>query len=256
MTIWMITGLHKPRWTESVLRNFSRQTYTDKRLIVVFNGECAEMPINSWFSNVHLLRSSADPAAVMNVALHELRYQAEPTDWFCKCDADDYYGPDYLQRVSEHTDADYSGIKSVYVKSQDGTLWFAAGNATTTIVHGPTIAGRIGSALNFTEGLDWGEDTLWCQQMEMAGRSCAIRPWSGFCYQRWPNYEHTWPCTDEELIAAWPIPMYELGAFDENVINGITPHKHSKALKAREGNECSMPIRILLQRLQEKECMP
>lgn len=258
MTIWMITGLHKTRWLENVLRNFRRQVHADKRLIVVLNGECAsqghEVWDHPWTCDVVVLHSVADPAKVMNAGIQYLKTNASPDDWFCKCDADDYYGPLYLQHVAENTLADYSGLKSVYVKSQDNKLWFAEGNARTAIVHGPTIAARVGTALRFKEGLDWGEDTLWCQEMQAAGREHSLRPSVGFCYQRWANYTHTWPCTDEELLAAWPVPMYELGEFDEDVIDGLKPHKYSKVLEARELTmNNSMPYRILMERSARKQ---
>jgi hypothetical protein len=254
MTIWMVVGLHKRRWQENVLRNFRRQVHADKRLVIVLNGEYADIDYDGEYTNwMSLHRSGSDPAQVMNCALNHLRENADHDDWFCKCDADDYYGPLYLQHVAENTLADYSGLKSVYVKSQDNKLWFAEGNARTAIVHGPTIAARVGTALRFKEGLDWGEDTLWCQEMQAAGREHSIRPSDGFCYQRWAGYSHTWPCTDEELLAAWPIPMYELGEFDEEVVDGLKPHRYSKVLEARELTlNNSMPYRVLMERMNGK----
>jgi hypothetical protein len=253
MTIWMVVGLHKTRWQENVLRNFRRQVHANKRLIVVLNGECSSKESQAWPGDAVLLHSGTDPAKVMNAGRQYLKTNASPDDWFCKCDADDYYGPRYLQHVAENDLADYSGLKSVYVKSQDNKLWFAEGNARTAIVHGPTIAARVGTALRFKEGLDWGEDTLWCQEMQAAGREHSIRPSDGFCYQRWAGYSHTWPCTDEELLAAWPIPMYELGEFDEKVVDGLKPHRYSKVLEARELTlNNSMPYRVLMERMNGK----
>ena len=255
MTIWMVVGLHKERWLDNVLKNFRQQSIPEKRLVVVVNGECVGMNHTTWdrpwTCDIRVIRSGADPAKVMNVAIDYLHKNADPNDWFCKCDADDYYGPRYLEHVAEHAMGDFSGLKSVYVKSQDNRLWYAAGNERTAIVHGPTIAGKVGVALPFKEGLGWGEDTVWCQEMQAAGRDCSVRPSDGFCYQRWSDYKHTWPCTDEELLAAWPIPMYELGEFDEDVVDGLRPHKYSKVLESRQLNESnSMPVRVLLERLK------
>lgn len=253
MTIWMVVGVHKERWWSNVIQNFRRQSFRDKGLIIVLNGECREIP-SVVVQGAFVTNSNADPASVMNRAIEWLGMNASPDDWFCKCDADDYYGPQYLQHVAEHTDCDFSGLHSIYVKSQDNRLWFADGNARTSIVHGPTIAARISTASLFHEGLDWGEDTVWCQRMRDSGKRCSIRPPDNFCYQRWAGYQHTWPCTDEELLAAWPIPMYEIGHFDEDVVNGTKPHKYSRLLEEREFNlSNSMPVRILLSRLHSQE---
>jgi hypothetical protein len=190
----------------------------DKRLILVFNGASHN------FERAHdivVLNSERGPAQYMNAALGWLRENAPPTDWFAKCDSDDYYGPRYLESVadSEQFGADYSGCNSAYIKPMAGGLWFVNGHSDS-MFHGPTLAARIGTALPFPHVDDWGEDELWSANMVRECRQPLVRAPEGFCYQRWTDNEHTWPCTDSELLRAWALPFSDLGAFNLRVVNG------------------------------------
>lgn len=251
---WMISGLHHQRWLENVVGNFARQTCSNKRLIIVENGNgsgCAADCVG--LAGVTVLESEPGPAQPLNAALTWLRAHASPDDWFCKCDADDYYGPGYLDslRPAIEAGADYCGRSGLFIRTSEGRLWFVEGKSDAHVFHGPTIAGRIGAALDFPIVRDWGEDSEWCQAMYRAGKSCVALPPEHVCYQRHAKNVHTWPVTDDELRGAWDVEFIDLGPFDADVVNGLKPRPCGMSLGVAEMSaENCMPLRVLRERMQ------
>ncbi|MCK9567832.1 glycosyltransferase family 2 protein [Candidatus Pacearchaeota archaeon] len=250
MAIWMVSGLHDPRWLPNVLGNFARQTYTDKRLLIVENGKglgsCFELP-----EKVSIIQSDPGVGQYITAALHWLREIAKDDSWFAKCDADDYYGPGYLTKISSlvKTNADYAGSKSLYIRNTENILWFAESKDAKFVFHGPTLTGRISSALDFPNVAQWGEDDSWCRMMAADRRVCVELPPENFCYQRFSGNKHTWPCTDEELRVLWQVDFQDLGSFDEDIVNGIVPRPIPKILKTPKMTADNfMPWRILRER--------
>lgn len=252
-TIWMISGLHDPRWSANVLENFQRQEYRDKRLVLVENGAgIGASRILHLGPRCTLLTSDTGPAAPLNAALAWLRAHASPGDWFAKCDADDYYGPGYLDSLLPAIDvhADYAGRSSLYIKTTENRLWYVEGKPEIHICHGPTIAGRISMALDFPVVADWGEDAEWCIDMYRAGASPHVLAPEHFCYQRWSDYEHTWPCTDLELRTSWAAEFIDLGPFDADIVDGVKPRPSGGSLGIAEfAPEHFMPLRLLRDQL-------
>lgn len=248
--IWMVTGLHDRRWLENVLANYARQTRADKRLIIVENGKglgCAA-------DCVVVLQSEPGPAQPLNAALAWLREHASPDDWFCKCDADDYYGPKYLESIQSAIEAgaDYAGRCDLYIRTMAGHLWYQEQGLRgfcNGIANGPTLAARVGTALDFPIVEPWGEDTAWIQIMQQAGRRFYSLPPEGMAYQRWSNNEHTWPCTDDELIEGCTVPTFDLGPWNADIVNGTVPRLQGTLLEPVPFTG-GMPLRILRESLE------
>lgn len=244
MTLWMVTGLHDERWSMNVTANYARQTYEQKRLIIVENGGASAAGFVG-LPGVVVLASERGPAQPLNVALEWLRENAATDDWFAKCDADDYYGPGYLASMSR-IDADYCGRASLYIRNTEGRLWYVEGEAGGHLFHGPTLAAPIRSALDFPITPDWGEDAAWCRAMHEAGRTAGTVAPEGFCYQRWPTYRHTWPCTDLELRTSWEAEFIDLGPIDYDIVNGVRPRPRGTSLGVAElTSDNFMPFRQL-----------
>lgn len=250
MTIWMATGLHDVRWLPNVLSNFDRQTSIDKRLIIVENGEGIgsvprSVPVDDL---VVVLQSDKGPAQPMNAALKWLRELGATDDWFAKCDADDYYGPRYLESLAPaiRLRYDYTGRSRLYIRTTENRLWFAHGKPDQYVFHGPTLAGRVGSSVDFPIVKDWGEDALWCMAMHNQGRSCVTLAPEHFCYQRYANNDHAWPCSDRELRGAWGVEFEDLGTFDRDVVDGIKPRPRGTSLGTLGLDPDNfMPLRLL-----------
>jgi glycosyltransferase involved in cell wall biosynthesis len=254
MTIWMVTGLHDARWAANALENLRRQEHADKRLIIVENGAGIGAADSLYLGKQCVkLTSDGGPAAPLNTALAWLRANASPDDWFAKCDADDYYGPGYLNAIEPaiRSGAAYCGRSSLYIKTTDDRLWFAEGYANSTGFHGPTIAARIGSSVNFPSVRDWGEDALWCIEMHKASMRPMTLPPEHFCYQRHAGYHHTWPCTDLELRTSWSVRFTDLGPVDYDVVDGLIPRPVGTILDILGADiDNQMAVRVLKERMR------
>ena len=251
MKLWMVTGLHNPRWAINVRENFERQQFANRALIVVKNGAGRDASIDADI----ILQSEQGPAQPFNEALAWLRINASSNDWFCKCDADDYYGPYYLDSIELAADSgvDYAGRASLYIKTTKGRLWFAEAKQGTHVFHGPTLAGRIGSSCDFPVTHDWGEDAAWCELMYAAGRSCYRLLPEHFCYQRWDDYAHTWPCTDFEIRTSWMTQFNDLGSLDLSIVNGEQIRPTGTLLEMPPITiDNLMAVRVLKERLQKQ----
>lgn len=248
--ILMISGLHDPRWLNNILANYERQEYPHRQLIIVENGKGIGATKGICLpSGTIVLTSESGPSQPMNVALKFLKERKRYKDWFCKCDSDDYYGPQYLKQISKASkQGDYIGRKSLYIKTTDNHLWYAESNSAHTF-HGPTIAARVGSSVQFPLVNGWGEDAEWCMKMYNSGKSPVTIPAEGMCYQRWHGYNHTWPCTDFELRTLWQVEFYDLGDVDFDIINGIKERPLGNILDVPEVDALNfMPFRILKER--------
>lgn len=247
--IWMISGLHDVCWLQNILANYNRQEYPHRRLIIVENGKGIGVTKNIQLPiGTIVLTSNPGPAEPMNAALHFLKKHRKYDNWFCKCDADDYYGPQYLLQIRAgiKLGADYLGRKSLYIKTTDNHLWYAESKDSDFIFHGPTIAARVGAAVEFPLVQGWGEDAQWCKTMNRIGRKSVILPAEGFCYQRWSNYQHSWPCTDFEIRTLWQVEFLDLGNLDLDVVNGVKERPLGKSLDVPEVDSSNfMPFRIL-----------
>jgi hypothetical protein len=246
--IYCIAGLHDPRWLKNILSNYKRQRYTKKGLIIVENGDAigsvdqAILP-----EEVIVIKSEKGPAQAMNAGLEFLKTRANSNSWFCKFDSDDWYGAKYLTTINTAIKAgvDYCGRSSLYIKPSSGKkLWYVKSTQQMTIFHGPTIAGKISSAVMFPEVKDWGEDEQWCIEMTKAGRSCITLEPEHFLYQRHADYTHTWPCRDDEIRTSWQTPFQEMN-FDIDIVTGKKP-RLGKMLDVPEFSlDNFMPFRLL-----------
>jgi len=256
MKTWMVTGLHDPKWLGNILSNYERQTHPSKGLILVENGQGIDATSPEKGDRVSvILRSEPGPAQPLNAALAWLRSHASPDDWFAKCDSDDYYGPSYLDSIQEavKSEADYAGRPDLFIKTQSGHLWLASRNLRgfcDEVANGPTLCARVASSEDFPVVQYWGEDSLWCSSMQEKGnRFYALAP-EGMCYQRWSDNAHTWPCTDIEIIAGCSVPIWDLGLWNPDVVDGLVPRPQGVRVEAPPLTlENSMSTRVLMESL-------
>lgn len=239
MTTWMITGLHDPKWFCNAVENYLRQDYPDKGLVLVENGEGIGVGTYKFDYRKHgivVIRSEPGTSAPLNAALDWMRSNASLDDWWCKCDADDYYGPGYLSSIQEAIEAgaDYAGRCDMYIRTMAGRLWLQERNLRgfcDDIANGPTLAACLRLSGDFPEVDSWGEDTLWCQEMQKQGRRFYALPPEHMCYQRWPDNNHAWPCTDDELRTGCSVPFLDLGPWNLDIVNGVVPHPEGVRLE-------------------------
>jgi hypothetical protein len=244
--IYLISGLHDIRWLDNILANYKRQLFPCK-LLIVENGTGLGATSHIDDADIYVTRSDTGVSNYINAGLTLLKAISSPGDWFCKFDSDDYYGPEYVSQIASQTlgDSDYAGRNSLYIKTKSNHLWYLEGTSTS-VFHGPTLAGRISTVLYFRQVTEWGEDAKWCHDMNSAGyRASIIRP-EGFCYQRWDDYSHIWPCSDLELRTSWLRPILDLGNFDLEIVNGHKSKSSGIILDVPEITpDTFMPFRII-----------
>jgi hypothetical protein len=260
----MVTGLHDARWLRNAVDNFERQRrewFAQARgLILIENGNGLGVTDGTQLpAGTVVLRSDTGAAQPLNAALSWLRTNTSPDDWFCKCDSDDYYGPQYLESIHEAVqfEADYAGRCDMYIRTQSGHLWYQEQGLRgfcEGLANGPTLCARVSSAEDFPEVQYWGEDTLWCARMKELGNRFYALPPEHMCYQRWHDNEHAWPCTDTEIIAGCSVPFWDLGLWDSDIVDRVISRpKGTRIVAPPLTLETSMPYRILMEQLRQTE---
>lgn len=219
MTIWCICPFAREGFLNNVLENFDRQTYEDRRLLVVANGSAYK--ISFGHKRTKLLRSRTNLSDPMNKGLEYLRKRAGKDDWFCKFDDDDYYGPDYLSSIASVAESGANAVAryKVWMRTPDNILWTVDNG--DMMPHGPTLASRVDIAEDFPEVQGWGEDGLWVQKMQKKGIVFTRGPLEGFCWLRYQKgHGHSFPLQPRHFLML-DVNVDEYGLYNEDVVNGI-----------------------------------
>ena len=226
----MVVPLHRPRDLRNVFLNFSRQDYPDRRLVIVENGAAVGECRRTGLIPDMLLSASSGPAEALNVALYELR-KRDPSGWFFKVDADDYYGPRYLsEAMAVPAEANATGKGGFWLRTVVGRLWrfgFPESQwaSPEAIPQGPTLAARVADCLPFNDVRPWGEDIDWVARMLGSGARIWLTSRNGFCQLRSPT-GHTWVATDEAIrCLALETPCWDAGPWSAAVVDGAPPSR-------------------------------
>lgn len=231
MVIWCITGIDSLDWLQNTRNNFIRTSQNiDARLILVENGSGINT-ITTLFDNEILLKSEPGVSSYINTGLYYIRHYGNTNDWFCKFDSDDFYGESYLRDILSlsNNGAKAVGSASLFVKTESDKLLFVdagykQGDVLYDPPHGPTLSSQIDVALNFPIPPDpWGEDMLWYESMKNAGVQFISRQHYGFAYCRYNHRQHTFPPREGELRHCWTAPTFDIGPWNESVVEGYVP---------------------------------
>jgi len=184
---------------DNVLRNFQSQSYENKRLVIVENGD----GLGTFFYDeiVHKLNSEAHQSSAKNTAIKYLKEKYPDDYWVCM-DDDDYYGTEYLQ---EHADNAERGVirgkRTAWVEFDSGLVWFGdswkTGDDTESFVGG-TMGSYLTDAQEFP--LVCGEEHGFCKAALNKGLACRLLSPLHFCYSRRgePN-EHAYKAREEKF---------------------------------------------------------
>jgi glycosyltransferase involved in cell wall biosynthesis len=225
--IWCVVPSSKPRFLPDIFKNFTSQTYHNKKLVVVENGGSVGMCEKLGLRPDVLLTSKQHQSWAKNEALLYLK-KNHPDDWWTTWDDDDYYGPKYLEELSMSlTKGDVVGKSNSFVKLTDDRLYWMTKppeNSEITldsrfVIHGPTITARVQDSLLF-EHLPFGEDLKFVEQMrELGGRVYATSKYN-WCYMRYSN-NHTWQISDEEFKFTNSEFFIDCGPLNLDIVNGL-----------------------------------
>lgn len=204
--IWAIVPFSRPQWFENVLSNFNRQSFSNKRLVIVENGQAIGFCKSIGFKPDILLSCDiAHPANAKTTALIKLKELNE--DLFSTFDDDDYYGEDYFNELYDNSDrADVIGKSDMFMKTTDDKLVLLESNRSncfTDFLNGPTISGWIKESLLFQNVGAWAEDIAYIDSMKKAGAKLWSTSIHNFLYQRHNKHNHTWKASDEQIIQTW-----------------------------------------------------
>lgn len=182
--IWVVVPFSRPENKTNVLDNFARQSYENKKLVIVENGAGI-----STFSDDneydHILLSPAHQSHAKNRAIEFLQ-EEHPDDYWACMDDDDYYGREYLEehaREAEH--GVILGKKNAWIQFDSGLVYFGnswnEGEASTSFVGG-TMGSYLADAQEFP--IRCAEEHGFCEAARNKGLTTRLLSPFHFCYNR------------------------------------------------------------------------
>jgi len=142
MTAWLVTGIDSAAWVGNVLANALRQTVHDLRLVAVRNGNGLASDAGALLdAGAIVIESEHGCAEYVNAGIAEVRRHAAPSDLFLKFDADDYYGPRYVERALAAAEPGVAVCQTaIFVRMPGGELWSVTWpSGITGVRQGPTL---------------------------------------------------------------------------------------------------------------------
>jgi len=196
---------HRPGMTGNVLANFRRQTYKNKRLLVVENGDALGVYEREWpFPEVRIIKSQATSASgARNAGLNWLRL-FHPGAFVVTMDDDDYYGPEYLSEHALHARPwRINGKRWGWVSFDSGVVYFGNG-WTPGPARGLLLGGTMGffehPELRFDESVLCGEDSVFCREANSLGMSTNLLTAQHYCLSREGSPDaHTHKAKDSKI---------------------------------------------------------
>jgi glycosyltransferase involved in cell wall biosynthesis len=225
-TIWCIVPFSRPQYAQTIFQRFAAQTYPNKKLVLVENGDgegtCQRLNLKPDL----LLTSGKHQSWAKNEGILKLRALGHTRDFWTTWDDDDYYGPRYLEELAENLHkGDVIGKSKSFIKLSDDNLYLIDTPPENValddkwVVHGPTITARVGESLLF-EHQPFAEDLKFVDEMRLQGAKIYVTSRYNWCYRRNASSNHTWQISDDEFKYANSGSFINYGPFDEDVVNG------------------------------------
>lgn len=210
MTTWCIVPLGRPHLLNSALANFSRQLESDKRLVIVRDGDG---PPFIQGSVAEVFSGQYGISEALNAGLFRARAEGHAGDTIVKMDDDDWYGPEYLLRIPHGR---YSAKASWWVQTESGDMWFCKPRRG---LHGSTLAGPI-DCPDFRHVDRFGEDTRWIAD---AGRNRFVELLAGhYLYKRHVGW-HSWPVPTDCIPIPGMLDAVSCGTDENLALNDAPP---------------------------------
>lgn len=206
----IVTCTNRRACMDTLLRNYGRQRYPHKELIVILNGRNQAIDeyiqAASAYRNVRIyaLPEHATLGRCLNVGVRLSRHPL-----IAKFDDDDYYGPDYLAdsvRTLTTTGADIVGKRAHYMYLTGKKLllhrYYTKANRYVSLIQGATLLvkrhvfGRVG----FPDR-NRGECVRFCSDCRALGfKIYAGTPRHFIAMRRSGSKDHTWIVSDRSLL--------------------------------------------------------
>ena len=234
--VWVIVPFSRPEHLSNVIDNFTRQTFINKKIIIVENGKALGSCKSHGFEPDVLLTSGPHQTLAKNEAINWIRKNSSQGFW-ATYDDDDYYGPLYLEeQVGASDRAELIGKADFFVRMAGGTLRLFEGlgsNEYVNFIHGPTICSWAELACDFVMVERIGEDCRMVERMLREGAGVWATSKNNFMFTRYadPNH-HTWEISDMELTNSLSLGIGVSGQaavkdfgsdINLDIVNGIIP---------------------------------
>jgi len=233
--IYVITAFSRPQFLDNLIDNFERQSYSDKKLIIIENGDAIGTCKSNRFSPDVLLSSDNHQSFAKNAGIEYIRKHGG--GWWSTFDDDDYYGPGYLTKVSECFDkADIIGQSNIFVRSIGQRLRLmqhvTQHEGYSDGVHGSTISARAEDCPLFRDTGPFGED--WDFINRYRGAKIWSTPHHGHMLVR--HNKNTWQIQDDSMVRRLNFSTSGKGVVKDfgpqdgstlDIVNGIITPKSS-----------------------------
>jgi len=206
----IITCSNKPDSINNIIKNYKRQDWKVKELIIIINNN--KINIDDWKKriknkkiSIYKIDEKKNLGHCLNFAVMQSKY-----NYISKFDDDDYYGERYLSKLMplfNYTGAQIIGKKSFFIyfkKSKILTLKFPY-YEKKSVYHlaGATLTFKkeVFNNIKFSENIPVGSDSDFCSRCVASG----YKLYSGsrfdyVCVRNSNKDEHTWKIEDEVLI--------------------------------------------------------
>ncbi|MTI71474.1 MAG: glycosyltransferase [Firmicutes bacterium] len=214
----IITSTNRPNNIDNILKNYERQNYDMKELIIIINNN--EINMLNWkerakeYENVKIFKldETKTLGECLNFAVEQSNFQI-----ISKFDDDDYYAPNYLTdlvNAFNYTVAKVVGKYSSFVYFKDRNIlairYPEKENRYLPFVTGPTLTFKreVFKNIKFSN-VNKGEDTQFLKDCNLNGfKVYATDRFNHVLLRKSSIDEHTWKISDDELLKKCEIIAY------------------------------------------------
>ncbi|OBZ13367.1 glycosyltransferase [Bacillus sp. FJAT-26390] len=208
----IITSTIRPEHLHHIFRNYARQTWNKKELIIIVNKNNISLePYKQkalQYQNVRIYRvdQAKNLGACLNYAASTAKY-----NYIAKFDDDDYYSPYYLAEAMQlfgNSKADVIGKRSCYFFFPHRSKLLLRKTSVPPYKPCRKIAGatimfhkRVFQKVHFSRHVRQGTDVRFVRACLNKGfRIYTTSPYNFVAYRRPNNLSHTWKITDKQLL--------------------------------------------------------
>lgn len=207
----IITCTKRSYCMDTLLRNYSRQSYQNKELIIILNHNNLKM--NEY---IHAAKLYKD-VRIYSLPHHSLgsclNYGVKLAKYnhIAKFDDDDYYAPGYLKdsmQILRQTNADIVGKRSHYMYLDGKKVllhrYYNMADKYVSLVQGATLVVKrhVFSKVSFPSR-NRGESVKFCADCRSKGfKIYSGNPYNFVAHRRKNSKDHTWIVSDKSLITS------------------------------------------------------
>lgn len=245
--MYVVVPCHRPSQLQWVFDRYDQQTYGNRKLCIVENGDAVGACKRLGFTPDLVVTSRPHVSHARNEGMYAIRDLGIDC-WLSMWDDDDWYGSEYLEEMASLAASDKANVygkQRHFVAFPDHGMYLfneVNQNKYTDSVHGPTLVFRPEEGIVFKVQRE-AEEIRWCYEMSRLG----ARIWSAsikhLLYLRYDQgHEHAWKAPSGTVVSASRKNdfFYWLGDVDLDVVTGSVDWK--TRVMAQEGARVPPPF--------------